>query len=429
MKQKSSQKKSFLKYFLGGIIIVILCFYKKQSIKSFITHLISSTEERVHSNTDNPKTSKKEHTEHIQILPSGKIDNKESHDVSNDDLNPTDREGNNDDLKPTGSEEVRLTSAGSQAVFLGKSGETISPVINKKQYDSSYDDENKNIIYTVEKTQYINRILIVKTSNIFMWHFLNFGLLWDHHAYRNNIKENNKIYYSFSTACYVFEVLFRFLSFSYTSKTNRRYGMYWKIHLFDNYNGYHNFNEKCTRGLLGFYVGFYYNYIKTKNFKIGFYYGIGTMIQRFYGLCYRNRVVDYSTQSNKNIKNMQFYCYKSTKDNKKIIKSNTEDVLLPNDIRKRQKENPFGLYEILINPLSYYNADIIVDLSIFNLEHKNGFCLNINWKAGIVNTYLIFQNYYKKKDKKDEKKYTHILGYFIMYNLSISCGFDLNKKR
>lgn len=303
---------------------------------------------------------------------------------------------------------------------------TPSATTNKKTYDDyDYDVTDKNIIFSIEKTKYINRILIVKTSNILMWHFLNGGLYQDYGFYLyNNDQGKTKGLLNFSTSCYVFEVMFRFLSFSYISKTNRRYGMYWKVHLFDNYSGYHNFNEKCTRGLLGFYIGFYYNYIKTKNFKIGFYIGIGTMIQRFYGLCFKNRVVGYSIESNKAINKMQFY-------NNDSIRSYKTNMM------SKEAKQPFFLLEILTNPLSYYNTDIIGDVGIFNLEHKNGFCFNINWKLGIVNTYLILKKYYTSFKQAREKEARNAWGknpllqatkYFIIYNLSISCGLDLNKK-
>ena len=69
-----------------------------------------------------------------------------------------------------------------------------------------------------------------------------------------------------------------------------------------------------------------------------------------------------------------------------------------------------------MNPFSYYNADLIVDLGILNVVHKSGFVFNINWKVGIVNTVLIFKN------SSFNKKIMHLL-----YNVSIGFGYDLNK--
>ena len=69
-----------------------------------------------------------------------------------------------------------------------------------------------------------------------------------------------------------------------------------------------------------------------------------------------------------------------------------------------------------MNPFSYYNADLIVDLGALNVVHKSGFVFNINWKVGIVNTVLIFKN------SSFNKKIMHLL-----YNVSIGFGYDLNK--
>ena len=78
----------------------------------------------------------------------------------------------------------------------------------------------------------------------------------------------------------------------------------------------------------------------------------------------------------------------------------------------------FYLYEILMNPFSYYNADLLVDLGALNVVHKSGFVFNINWKIGVVNTVLIF----KHEISSFNKKIMHLL-----YNVSIGFGYDLNK--
>ena len=71
-----------------------------------------------------------------------------------------------------------------------------------------------------------------------------------------------------------------------------------------------------------------------------------------------------------------------------------------------------------MNPFSYYNADLIVDLGVLNVVHKSGFVFNINWKIGVVNTVLIFKN----KEFSFNEKIIHLL-----YNVSIGFGYDLNK--
>ena len=71
-----------------------------------------------------------------------------------------------------------------------------------------------------------------------------------------------------------------------------------------------------------------------------------------------------------------------------------------------------------MNPFSYYNADLIVDLGALNVVHKSGFVFNINWKIGVVNTVLIFRN----KNTSFNGKFMHLL-----YNVSIGFGYDLNK--
>ena len=228
-------------------------------------------------------------------------------------------------------------------------------------------------------TKNINKILIKNTERIILWN--GFNLTWWNHL-----------------------TLYKSL------KEMRKNGAM-------NYAGYHNFNQKCTRGLLGLYIGVYHNYFINKNIQIGYHIGIGMCIQRYYALCFGNRLIG-GLHIN-NIKN-KYYNKTATEKEKNLIeeKNNmyenavlaTNGKILPTD------KAEFHLSEILMNPFSYYNADLIVDLGILNVVHKSGFVFNINWKVGIVNTVLIFKN------SSFNKKIMHLL-----YNVSIGFGYDLNK--
>ena len=153
--------------------------------------------------------------------------------------------------------------------------------------------------------------------------------------------------------------------------------------------------------------------------QIGYHIGIGMCIQRYYALCFGNRLIG-GLHIN-NIKN-KYYNKKANENEKKLIeeKNNmyenavlaTNGKILPTD------KAEFHLSEILMNPFSYYNADLIVDLGILNVVHKSGFVFNINWKIGVVNTVLIF----KHKNSSFNEKIMHLL-----YNVSIGFGYDLNK--
>lgn len=269
-------------------------------------------------------------------------------------------------------------------------------------------------------TKYVNKILIKNTERIILWN--GFNLTWWNHltlykslkTMRQNEAMNNL---KFEKSNYIFEFLSSFFSISYINRTKGKFGLYWKVDLFDNYAGYHNFNQKCTRGLLGLYIGVYHNYFINKNIQIGYHIGIGMCIQRYYALCFGNRLIG-GLHIN-NIKN-KYYNKKANENEKKLIeeKNNmyenavlaTNGKILPTD------KAEFHLSEILMNPFSYYNADLIVDLGVLNVVHKSGFVFNINWKVGIVNTVLIFKN------SSFNEKIMHLL-----YNVSIGFGYDLNK--
>ena len=232
-------------------------------------------------------------------------------------------------------------------------------------------------------------------------------------------KNENIQYLKYERSNYIFEFLSSAFSMSYINRTKGKFGLYWKVDLFDNYAGYHNFNNKCTRGLLGLYIGVYHNYFINKNIQIGYHIGIGMCIQRYYALCLMNRLI--GGLDKQNIKNKYYYKTATKKEEEKMKKKDNmykdaepaadKKTILPT------KNAKFYLSEILMNPFSYYNADLIVDLGVLNVVHKSGFVFNINWKIGVVNTVLIF------KHKKDNiEKIIHLL-----YNVSIGFGYDLNK--
>ena len=271
-------------------------------------------------------------------------------------------------------------------------------------------------------TKYVNKILIKNTERIILWN--GFNLTWWNHltlykslkTMRQNEAMNNLKY---EKSNYIFEFLSSFFSISYINRTKGRFGLYWKVDLFDNYAGFHNFNQKCTRGLLGLYIGVYHNYFINKNMQIGYHIGIGMCIQRYYALCLGNRLIG-GLHIN-NIKN-KYYNKKANENEKKEIekKSNSmyKDAVLSGKTIYPTSNAKFYLSEILMNPFSYYNADLIVDLGVLNVVHKSGFVFNINWKIGVVNTVLIF----KHEISSFNKKIMHLL-----YNVSIGFGYDLNK--
>ena len=272
-------------------------------------------------------------------------------------------------------------------------------------------------------TKYVNKILIKNTERIILWN--GFNLTWWNHLtlykslkeIRKNAETNNL---KFEKSNYIFEFLSSFFSISYINRTKGRFGLYWKVDLFDNYAGFHNFNNKCTRGLLGLYIGVYHNYFINKNIQIGYHIGIGMCIQRYYSLCFGNRLI--GGLNKKNIKN-KYYSKKATANEKILIgqKNNIYEnaVLAKNNETIYPTSNAkFYLSEILMNPFSYYNADLILDLGALNVVHKSGFVFNINWKIGVVNTVLIFRN----KNTSFNGKFMHLL-----YNVSIGFGYDLNK--
>lgn len=78
----------------------------------------------------------------------------------------------------------------------------------------------------------------------------------------------------FKKSNYIFEFLSSFFLYHNINRTKGRFGLYWEVDLFDNYAGFHNFNNKCTRGLLGFYIGIYHNYFINKNIQIGYHRSI-----------------------------------------------------------------------------------------------------------------------------------------------------------
>ena len=270
-------------------------------------------------------------------------------------------------------------------------------------------------------TKYVNKILIKNTERIILWN--GFNLTWWNHltlykslkTMRQNEAMNNLKY---EKSNYIFEFLSSFFSISYINITKGKFGLYWKVDLFDNYDGFHNFNQKCTRGLLGLYIGIYHNYFINKNIQIGYHIGIGMCIQRYYSLCFGNRLI--GGLNKKNIKNKYYNKTATEKEREEIEKKSNsmyEYAVLSGKTIYPTSNAKFYLSEILMNPFSYYNADLIVDLGALNVVHKSGFVFNINWKIGVVNTVLIFRN---KKDNIE--KFMHLL-----YNVSIGFGYDLNK--
>ena len=270
-------------------------------------------------------------------------------------------------------------------------------------------------------TKYVNKILIKNTERIILWNGFNLTW-WNHLTLYKSLKEMrkngamNNLKYEKSN--YIFEFLSSFFSISYINRTKGKFGLYWKVDLFDNYAGFHNFNQKCTRGLLGLYIGVYHNYFINKNIQIGYHIGIGMCIQRYYALCLGNRLIG---GLNKNIKN-KYYTKTATENEKEKAKDNNvlynTNINIKNGIILPTNNAKFYLSEILMNPFSYYNADLIVDLGALNVVHKSGFVFNINWKIGVVNTVLIFRN----KNTSFNGKFMHLL-----YNVSIGFGYDLNK--
>lgn len=273
-------------------------------------------------------------------------------------------------------------------------------------------------------TKYVNKILIKNTERIILWN--GFNLTWWNHLtlykklkelrQKENIKDIKDLKYEKSN--YIFEFLSSFFSISYINRTKGRFGLYWKVDLFDNYDGFHNFNNKCTRGLLGLYIGVYHNYFINKKIQIGYHIGIGMCIQRYYSLCFGNRLI--GGLNKKNIKNKYYSKIATEKEGEEIGKQNSmyEYAVLSEGTIYPTSDTKFYLSEILMNPFSYYNADLIVDLGVLNVVHKSGFVFNINWKIGVVNTVLIFRN---KLSSFNEK----IM--LLLYNISIGFGYDLNK--
>ena len=272
-------------------------------------------------------------------------------------------------------------------------------------------------------TKYVNKILIKNTERIILWN--GFNLTWWNHLtlykklkeFRKKEEENMKDL-KYEKSNYIFEFLSSFFSISYINRTKGRFGLYWKVDLFDNYDGFHNFNNKCTRGLLGLYIGVYHNYFINKKIQIGYHIGIGMCIQRYYSLCFGNRLI--GGLNKKNIKNKYYSKIATEKEGEEIGKKNSmyKDAVLSEGTIYPTSDTKFYLSEILMNPFSYYNADLIVDLGVLNVVHKSGFVFNINWKIGVVNTVLIFRN---KLSSFNEK----IM--LLLYNISIGFGYDLNK--
>ena len=281
-------------------------------------------------------------------------------------------------------------------------------------------------------TKYVNKILIKNTERIILWN--GFNLTWWNHLtlYKRLKKEReNKDQkdLKYEKSNYIFEFLSSAFSISYINRTKGRFGLYWKVDLFDNYAGFHNFNQKCTRGLLGLYIGVYHNYFINKNIQIGYHIGIGMCIQRYYSLCFGNRLI--GGLNKKNIKNK--YYSKTTTENEKNVIGNKESIYKDAVLAKNGKtiyptsNAKFYLSEILMNPFSYYNADLIVDLGVLNIVHKSGFVFNINWKVGIVNTVLILKSNSSFNEKKDKKSSFNEKIMLLLYNVSIGFGYDLNK--
>lgn len=273
-------------------------------------------------------------------------------------------------------------------------------------------------------TKYVNKILIKNTERIILWN--GFNLTWWNHLTlykklkdlrkKHKKEEENMEDLKYEKSNYIFEFLSSFFSISYINRTKGRFGLYWKVDLFDNYDGFHNFNNKCTRGLLGLYIGVYHNYFINKKIQIGYHIGIGMCIQRYYSLCFGNRLI--GGLNKKNIKNKYYSKIATEKEGEEIGKKNSmyKNAVLSEGTIYPTSNTKFYLSEILMNPFSYYNADLIVDLGALNVVHKSGFVFNINWKVGIVNTVLIFKN------SSFNEKIMHLL-----YNVSIGFGYDLNK--
>ena len=273
-------------------------------------------------------------------------------------------------------------------------------------------------------TKYVNKILIKNTERIILWN--GFNLTWWNHLTlykklkdlrkKHKKEEENMEDLKYEKSNYIFEFLSSFFSISYINRTKGRFGLYWKVDLFDNYDGFHNFNNKCTRGLLGLYIGVYHNYFINKKIQIGYHIGIGMCIQRYYSLCFGNRLI--GGLNKKNIKNKYYSKIATEKEGEEIGKKNSmyKNAVLSEGTIYPTSNTKFYLSEILMNPFSYYNADLIVDLGALNVVHKSGFVFNINWKIGVVNTVLIFKN------SSFNEKIMHLL-----YNVSIGFGYDLNK--
>lgn len=238
-----------------------------------------------------------------------------------------------------------------------------------------------------------------KYKTIIALNSINFSYL-KHIELHKNLKKwniaNTGNKFSYSIGNYLLEYLSSFLSLSYIRIQNKTYGLYWGIDLFDIYTTFHDDKNKCRRGLIGGYIGFRHSYINTKNITIWYNIGIGVSLQRYYSLCAFNRVINYKDQ-----KICDYNSFEYHNKNDKLPTNNTT----------------FNLLEIFTNLSSYLNFDIIFDIGLLNLIHKNGFFLNINLKIGLLNTYNIF----KSKNKNINK----FLG--IMHNLSISIGYDISK--
>ena len=156
----------------------------------------------------------------------------------------------------------------------------------------------------------------------------------------------------------------------------------------------------------------------NKNMQIGYHIGIGMCIQRYYSLCFGNRLIGGLNQ--KNIKNKYYSKIATEKEVEEIGKKTSmyKDAVLSEETIYPTSNTKFYLSEILMNPFSYYNADLLVDLGVLNVVHKSGFVFNINWKIGVVNTVLIFRNKFSSFNEK-------IM--LLLYNVSIGFGYDLNK--
>ena len=276
--------------------------------------------------------------------------------------------------------------------------------------------KNGEEIYSPTTTKYMNKTLIKKTERLIIWNGINgtwgehFSLYASLLVMREHIKG-----LKFERSNYIFEFLSSAFSTSYINRTKGNFGLYWKVDLFDNYAGYHNFNNKCTRGLLGLYIGVYHNYFTNKNIQLGYHIGIGMCIQRYYALCLSNRVIGWNNMDKTKIKNKYYFKEATEKEAKEGNPYEGAGLIWNGKIVPNESEN-FYLSEIFTNPFSYYNADLIVDLGILNIVHKRGFVININLKVGIVNTVLILRSTEKG-----------IMGKIVtfLHNASIGFGYDL----